>query len=156
MHLTAAEALAYHRAERNLLDTWQGRVLAQAAGKTRAVLMSAVAHCFEGAAPVLFSVVWAGFQGVRAPFYCSAGRIMESGQVAADLVTKNGSLIKRAEVFKNEKEMETEFRRLADLVKLNDAERVEMFKMLRAWIVCDHRLDPTMNPADPDARRTVN
>ena len=27
--------------------------------------------------------------------------------------------------------------------------------LIRRWIVCDFRLDPTMDPADPDAKRLV-
>ena len=35
-------------------------------------------------------------------------------------------------------------------------DRIEMFTALRNWIVADFRLDPTMDPSDPDARRLVH
>jgi hypothetical protein len=49
--------------------------------------------------------------------------------------------------------MRDAFRRLADHVKLNDPERIELFKYAQRWVVADRRLDPTLDPQDPDARR---
>ncbi len=142
-------------AARDLRGTWQGRVLAAAEGKLAAALLSILAHNFERAMPILLAVVFPGFEGVRAPFYCSAARIMLTGQVAADLITKGGQLVKRAEVYRSEAAFQRELRRLADRIKLNDADREEMFAAARRWIVCDFRIDPTMDPKDPDVRRYV-
>jgi hypothetical protein len=46
-----------------------------------------------------------------------------------------------------------DMRRLADRLKLTDQERLEFFTCVKRWLVADHRLDPTMDPADPDAKR---
>jgi len=151
-----AQRLAWLRAARDLRETWQGRCLATARGQMGAVLLSVLAHNFEGALPVLLHVIFPGFQGVRAPFYCSAARIMENGQIAADLVTKNGELVKRALVFNSEIGMRDAFRRLADQIKATDQERAELFDAVKKWVVADFRLDPTMDRSDPDAKRTVN
>lgn len=148
--------LIFERHARDLRDTWQGRALAHASGQLGAVMLSVIAHSYGDGLPVLLAIVFPGFDGIRAPFYCSAARIMESGQIAADLVTKTGALVKRAEVFKNELAMQTAFRRLADELTLSDDDRVAMFAAVRAWVVADFRLDPTMDPADPDAKRVLN
>jgi hypothetical protein len=49
--------------------------------------------------------------------------------------------------------MRDAFRRLADRLKLNDADRIELFKCVQRWVVADRRLDPTFDPKDPDAKR---
>lgn len=148
-----ARTILETRHARDLRDTWQGKVLGHAGGQLGAAVLSILAHNYERAIPVLLAVVFPGYSGVRAPFYCSAARVLESGQVAADLVTKHGQLVKRAEVFKSEGAMQGALRRLADAVKLDDAERVEFFEAARRWVVADHRLDPTMDRKDPDAKR---
>jgi hypothetical protein len=43
-------------------------------------------------------------------------------------------------------------RRLADRLKLSDQERLEFFTCVKRWLVADLRLDPTMDPMDPDAK----
>jgi hypothetical protein len=52
--------------------------------------------------------------------------------------------------------MQNDFRRLADRLKLSDADRIEMFKCVQRWVVADRRLDPSFDPRDPDAKRLVN
>jgi hypothetical protein len=59
-------------------------------------------------------------------------------------------------LYADELELRDEFRRLADQAKLADDERIEMFAAIRNWIIADYRLDPTMDPADPDARHLVS
>ena len=149
------ERLAALRHMRDLRATWQGRALGHATGQMAAVMLSVLAHNYEGALPVLLTIVFPGFAGVRAPFFCSAARIMQSGQVAADLVTKTGRLVKRAEVFKSELAMQDAFRRLADEIKASDRERVELFDAVKNWVVADFRLDPTMDRNDPDAKHST-
>ena len=51
--------------------------------------------------------------------------------------------------------LRNDFRRLADKIKLSDADRVELFAAVKNWVVADRRLDPTMDPKDPDAKRLV-
>lgn len=117
------------------------------------MMLSVIAHNYEGALMVLLAVIHPGFVGIRPPFYCSAGRILETGHVVADLVTRTGALVKRSIVFRNEAEMQGELRRLADKLKLNDDDREEMFAAARRWIVCDFRIDPLVDPRDPGAKR---
>jgi hypothetical protein len=140
----------------DLRDTWQGRTLAAATGKTAAVLLSVLAHSYDDAMLPLLQVVFPGFTSIAAPFFCTAGKVAKSGHITADMVTKTGKVIKNFPVYISEIELRDDFRRLADRLKLSDADRVELFGAVKRWVVADRRLDPTMDPKDPDAKRLVN
>jgi hypothetical protein len=73
----------------------------------------------------------------------------------ADVVQKDGTISKNVGLYRNTLKLRDAFRRLADRLKLDDQERLEMFSALKRWVVCDYRLDPTMDPQDPDAKRLV-
>jgi hypothetical protein len=140
----------------DLRDTWQGRTLYAATGKTAAVLLSVLAHNYDDALLPLLQVVFPGFTSITAPFFSSAGKVAKSGHITADMVTRTGRIKKNFPVYINETELRDDFRRLADGLKLSDADRVELFAAVKKWVVADRRLDPTMDPKDPDAKRLVN
>lgn len=150
------EALSARRHAQDLRETWQARALVATRGKTGAVLLSVLAHNFDDAMPTLLRVVFPGFTSITAPFLCSAGRVAKSGAIVADVVQRDGRIDKKAVIFGSEREMEREFRYLADRLKLSDRDRVQMFAALKNWVVADHRLDPTFDPKDPDAKRLVH
>lgn len=138
----------------DLRDTWQGRCLATAKGKTAAVLLSVLAHNYEEALIPLCVVVFPGFTGyLPAPYLTSAAKVGKSGEVVADMVTKAGKQAKNFALYRSEFHLRDDFRRLADNLKLADADRVELFAALKRWVVADRRLDPSMDPKDPDAKR---
>lgn len=147
--------LAIDREAQALRETWQGRCLATATGKTGAVLLSVLAHNYDGAMLALLKVVFPGFKSITAPFFCTAGKVAKTGHVVADMVTKTGKIAKDFPVYRNEIELRGDFRRLADGLKLSDPERVELFAAVKRWVVADRRLDPNMDPMDPDAKRLV-
>jgi hypothetical protein len=153
---TQAEALALRRHAEDLRQTWQARALLHARGKMGAVVLSVLAHNYDDALPVLLRLVFPGFTSIAAPFLCTAAQIVKSGRVVADMVTKDGRIIKQYEVFKSELHLRDAFRRLADEMKLADADRIEMFKAAQRWVVADQRLDPTFDPKDPDAKRLTH
>lgn len=141
----------------DLRDTWQGRALSVASGRTGAVLLSILAHNYEEALIPLCAVIFPGFTGyLPAPYLTSAGRVAKTGHVVADMITKSGHKAKDFALYRNELQLRDDFRKLADELKLNDADRVEMFGAVKRWVVADRRLDPTMDPKDPDAKRLVN
>lgn len=152
----ALEPLTVHRHAEDLRQSWQGRILARAKDKLGAVVLSVLAHSYDDAMPLLLRVVFPGFTSIVAPFLGSAGKVAKGGQIVADMVTKDGQIIRNAVLFSSQRELESEFRSLADREKLTDAERVELFGAVQRWVVCDFRLDPTMDPRDPDAKRTIN
>lgn len=140
----------------DLRDTWQARTLTYATGRCGAVLLSVLAHNFDECMEVLLTVCFPGFKSIDAPFLSSAGRVQKNGAITADVIEKTGSITKQAVLYRNETELRDEFRRLADELKLNDDDRKGLFAAVQNWLVCDYRLDPSMNPADPDAKRLVH
>jgi hypothetical protein len=161
------EHLDPRRHAQDLRQTWQGRALAAAlaAGeyavprdKLGMCMLSVIAHNYDDtdALPVLLRVVLPGFRSIGVPFLCSAAKIAKTGDVMADVIARGGRRFKNQRLFRSTRAMEGEFRRFADRLRLTDAERVEMFGAVKRWVVCDFRLDPNMDPADPDAKRLVN
>lgn len=150
------EPSEFERHAKELRESWQGRVLAAAKGQTGAVVLSVLAHNFDGAILTLCQVVFPGFSGIEAPFMCSAAKVNKAGWVVADVAMRDGRIAKDAKIFASEIELRDEMRRLADRIKLSDADRVQFFAAVQKWVVADQRLDPTMNPMDPDAKRLVH
>ncbi len=144
-----------HRLSFDLRGTWQGRALAAATGKTGMVLLSVLAHNYDEQLLTLLKVVFPGFTSIAAPFPTSAGRIERSGAVVADICMKDGRIVRNAILYRNEIEMRDDFRRFADRLKFSDADRRELFIALQNWVVADRRLDPLMDPKDPEAKRLV-
>ena len=137
--------------------SWQGRLIAATRYRPLgAVVMSVVAHSDDEAMEELLHAVFDDFAGLRPPGLCSAGKIDRTGAIVADIIRPDGIRLLNAAIFKDEAQMEGAFRRLADDQQLNDDDRIELFRYAQKWIVADRRLDPTMNPHDPDARRFLN
>jgi hypothetical protein len=154
--------LAKYRHAQELRETWQARVLARAltaGGRPVDLLgmcvLSILAHSFDDAMPVLLRVVFRDFHSIGLPFLSSCAKVAKTGHVMADLVTSAGKIAKNQALFRDTRQMEGSFRRYADEARLTDAERVEFIAAVKRWVVADYRLDPTMNPADPDAKRLV-
>lgn len=155
----APETLSYATPAEQLRQSWQGRALACTNGKGHmlAVLMSLLADAYDDAFPFLMRAVFPEWHGVYTPFLCTSPKIDKAGRVVADLMLKDGAKIKGHIVFASEQEMQDAFRRLADWLKLSDADRINLFDKVRAWVKADLRLDPNMDRNDPDAKRlTVN
>lgn len=118
-------------------------------------VLSMLARTYDDAMPVLLRVAFPGFISIAPPFATTCGRIDKTGAVVADVMDRSGNIEKDAAIFKNTNDMQEQFRRLADELKLPDEQRIEMFKVAQRWIVADRRLDPTMDPRDPEAKRLV-
>jgi hypothetical protein len=144
----------------DLRATWQARMLlaaqAKSGGVIGAVTLSVLAHNYDDAMLALLKVLFPGFESIQAPFLCSCGKVDKSGAVVADLVEKTGHITRNYRLYRNEIALRDDFRRLADELKLPDADRVEMFAAVKRWVVADRRLDPDMDPMDPDAKRLVH
>jgi hypothetical protein len=140
-----------------LRQSWQGRALAAASDKTGAVVLSVLAHNFDDAMPILLRAVFPGFTSIAAPFLISAGKVAKTGHVCADVARKDGKIARMTVLYRDVRALQNDFRRLADRCRLSDGDRNALFGAVKRWLVCDYRLDPTMDPRDPDARRlTVN
>lgn len=138
-----------------LRQSWQGRVLLAAKDRMHLCVLSMLSHNFDDAMLALLMAVYPGFRSIKAPFLCTAARVLKGGNVVADVVTKDGRILKWVKLFEDEQAMEREFRKLADKLKLDDDDRRGLFAAVKRWVVCDYRIDPNMNPMDPDAKRLI-
>lgn len=144
--------LEFHRALRELREGWHCRVLKTARGHERAIVASILGHAFEGSILTIMQATFPGFQKAKPPFLCSAGRVDKSGQVIADVWEKDDTISKNQVMYVNDIAYRDAMRRLADQIKLSDQDRLEFFTCVKRWLVADLRLDPTMDPMDPDAK----
>lgn len=155
--------LDYHRHASELREMWQSKVLAatlygdreyvRPRNKIGMCVLSMLAHSFDEAMPTMLAVVFPGYRSIAAPFLVTCAKVAKTSHVMADMVSNDGNIFKNQALFLNTQHMERDFRRLADALKLTDQERVELFKVVKNWVVCDYRLDPTMDRNDPDAKR---
>lgn len=141
----------------DIRGSWQCRALAQVKGPSRAVLLSVLAHTLDEALPTLCALVIPDFDGsIEPPFLTTAAKIDKTGAIVADVCDRDGTIHKDEVIFVNEVQMRDQFRKLADRMKFNDADRIELFKYAQRWVVADRRLDPNFDRKDPDARRLLN
>lgn len=136
---------------------WQVRALKEAKGQTAMVLWSVLAHTYDPEAmDAAFRLVfpWYHGPGTPMPLPCllSAAKIDKTGAVVGDVQGQFGKKTD-AVLYETEAHLRDDFRRLADRLKLNDQDRIELFKCVQRWVVADRRLDPTFDPKDPDAKR---
>ena len=150
----------------DLAESWQSKVLRETCSmdgigivKPKArigpVVLSMFAHGLDaGALAILLKSVFPEFYSIGTPFLCSAGKIDKRGYVVADVVRRdNRPVCKNSIIYLSLLDMQNAFRRLADSLKLDDTERLKLFEAAKQWVVADRRLDPNMDPRDPDARR---
>lgn len=137
-----------------LRETWQARALrATRYEPIGMVILSMLAHSFDEAMPVLLRVLYPGFESIRTPFICSHGKINKRGQIIADVVWEDWCPpTKDWVIFENTQHLQSRMRKVADKLKLKDDDRVQFFTMAKRWVTADMRLDPNMDPRDPDAR----
>lgn len=139
-----------------LRDGWQVRALIATRRKPLGmVVLSMLAHTYDEAMPVLLRVAFPGFTAIAPPMLTTCGKIDKTHAIVADVADRSGRIQKDVAIFQSTLDMQSHMRRLADELKLPDDQRVEMFNVAQRWIVADRRIDPTMDPRDPDSRRHV-
>lgn len=156
------ESVAINRLAFDLRATWQARAMEHAKGRMMLVVASVLAHNYDVEPMiVLFELIRPQYwdhdkRSIKPPFLCSAGKVDKAGMIVADVIMADCRLPERKVMFSSMNDFEYEFRKLADQLKLSDADRVTMFKAAKNWVVADYRLDPTFDPKDPDAKRLVH
>jgi hypothetical protein len=122
---------------------WEAKVLLGADKRLARVAMSIISHYWGDDATrlkALFGLVWPGFTGIKTPFLASCGRILRDGTVRADVVTDDGhGIVRNLKLFDTLTDLQSAFRRIADRLKLNDADRVDLFAAIQNWITVDYR-----------------
>jgi hypothetical protein len=140
----------------DLRGSWQVRAIGEAKGQTWMVLLSVLAHTYDHAMLIMMPFVYPDFDGsIPAPHLTTCAKIDKTGAIVADVVDRSG-VIKETMIYPTEFALRDDFRRLADHLKLNDADRTELFKCVQRWVVADRRLDPNFDRRDPDAKRLVH
>lgn len=151
-----SESIDVKMTAEELRSSWQGRALhfARTNPQLRTALLSLLADNYDEAMPFLLHAV-TGRSSIEAPYYVTSPKINKRGCIVADLIVPDGTKYRDAVIFLSTQQMQTTLRRLADRLKLDDTDRVDLFVAARFWVKADQRLDPTMDRRDPDARRLV-
>lgn len=121
-------------------DMWQSRALTMATGKLRAVLTVVLAKEYAAAFPILWRVTF-GQQDVPRPFISGYATVVESGRLVADVTGDDGKQVPTA-IYRRKEDFTSAMRLLADILKLTDKDRAEMFSVLQRWVVADKRVGP--------------
>lgn len=140
--------LDFTRHAQDLRDTWQARALAEARGRQQAVVLAVLFHNYHAAMQVLLRVVFPkaplagnGWTEINRPFLIGAALIAPDGTICCDMMRRDGVIAKRAPIYRGESSLLFDMRKLADKLKLADADRREMFGAIQNWIVRDMRID---------------
>lgn len=132
--------ISIHDHAQKLRDTWQGRVLAESDGKTRAVVVIVLFHAYSKVIKTLLRVVFPTMRDLVPPFISSAATIMLNGKLVAD-VTYSGGIVTPKVIYESTDELNKDMRDLADRLKLTDPERLEFTAAIQKWVVADQRVD---------------
>jgi hypothetical protein len=82
-----------------------------------------------------------GWTEISLPFLYGPAKIDKYGRVLCGLVDKLGHNRGQSVIYETEGEMLKDVRDLADRLKLNDDDRVQMVGAVKQWIVADRRID---------------
>lgn len=121
---------------------WQCRALKEADGKLQRVMLIALTKEYP---TDLLRLLQVAFGTIEIPdkFYSGYARITPSGHLVCMWHEKDSSGLwwkGFVKVFDSDEKFTGEMRRLADKMKLDDADRVEMFRVLRKWVTKDERV----------------
>lgn len=125
-----------------LRDMWQSRVLVAAKGEGPqfAILIRMFVAAYGDAIKILLAATFPGFRDLRPPQIVGHAAIAPSGRIIADVLEKSRR-VRTHILYDNQDAMRADFGRLADKLKLNDFDRIELFDMLKRWLVRDYRID---------------
>ena len=101
----------------------------------------AIAHTMGNSTPLgclLLAVI--GRNAKHPPWFGLTAEITAEGLVVTSFTHRSGARYDPW-VFGPVEELTAAFSRLADELKLNDADRIELFRQVRQWVARDHRRD---------------
>lgn len=132
-----------HMKAEEIRETWQSRTLDKARGVTAKVLGQALLLEYAKDFKVLFRATFReeGSEHRMLPHLWGYATIWPSGRIICDVIDRSFECAPK-EIYESEDAMIRGFRALADELKLDDAERKEMFTVLRKWIKRDLRVGP--------------
>lgn len=120
-------------------EMWQSRALRASTGMMRKIIITALAKEYPAALVTLMRVTFPGFVDLNRPIISSYAHVEIDGSIVCDVIDRDGS--KRPhKVFDSEGDFVGAMRNLADLLKLGDDDRKEMFRVLQKWVASDKRV----------------
>lgn len=123
-----------------LREMWQSRMLVACDGLERAILVRMFIKAYKDAIKILLAATFPGFRDLGLPQIIGHAKIAPSGRVIAEVLEKNRS-IRTHILFETQEQMRARFAHIADRIKLNDFDRIELFTMLQGFVVADLRVD---------------
>lgn len=119
-------------------DTWQSKALQASDAKICNVLMCVFSKEYAAAFPVLFYATFGKTADLSFPFLSGYASIAPSGRLICNQMIGPHSL-RKVEVYESEGAFILDMRKLADKMKLSDADRTDMFRVLQKWVTQDLR-----------------
>lgn len=127
------------KSAQELRDEWPVRALVEAKGTLLAVVVVVLAQEWPTILPVLLRVAFREFRDLKRPFLTGYAHVWTNGSVLCHAMFDDGKrLIK---IFDTAEQMNREVRDLADKLKLSDRDRGELFRIVKRWVVRDHRIN---------------
>ena len=118
---------------------WQSRALTASSGKLRRVLITALAKEYPGALVTLMKVTFPGFVDFSRPMFLSYAHVALDGSVMCEMIDRDDNR-RPIRVYASEDRFIYDMRKLADGLKLDDKDRIEMFGVLQRWVASDRRV----------------
>lgn len=122
---------------------WQCRALSEAEPKMQRVILAALRAEYPADLIVLLKTTF-GTLDIPNPFYRGYAFVSPGGHLCCEVVDRDPSgLVWRGpvKVFDTEQQFIGATRRIADQLKLNDVDRIDMFRVLQKWVTRDARFD---------------
>ena len=120
-------------------ELWQSKALRASSGKLRKVLITALAKEYPGALVTLMKVTFPGFVDIDLPMPLGYASIEIDGSITCEMMFKD-NVKGLARLYENENAFIYDMRKLADEMKLDDKDRIEMFTILQKWVSSDKRV----------------
>ncbi len=146
MFTEAAKALASKEAA-EIREYWAYKVLKETKceGRVGKVALVMIVHSFAEVTEYMLRI--AGLPPPEFPLLVGTAKIVPGGQVVCDKHVTRSVNLKNVLVYDNEDQLVSDFRKLADKLKLNDSDRGFMFQALQRWVSQDQRLTPSVEYA---------
>ncbi len=133
-----------HKTGDEIMASWQMRALAGSRDKLQQVIFRAMANEYTAVTSntwrTLLRMINPLFTDAPLPGLVGYAKIMQSGRVVSEVIMDKYGVRRTQVIYANKDEFISDVRRFADWLKLNDADRLEMFEVLARWITADTRV----------------
>ncbi len=130
-------------------ESWQYKLLKTTGCKDKigAVSLVVLAHSYYEAMETMLRLVFPGFKRLNCPLLTGTAKVMPAGQIVCDMHKTPSTVLRNVLLYDSQDELIDEFRGMADKMKLNDQDRIDMFAAVQRWVSQDRRLAPSVEYA---------